>query len=296
VITYLVIKYREVKFKLRQAELEEQLEIRTKEVTEQKDKVMSINKDITDSINYAKRIQDAVLPDDKKFEEKFPKSFVIYKPRDIVSGDFYWTNSTTDKLLLGCGDCTGHGVPGAFMSLLGQQMLKEIYSIKHIESPDDILHELNLEIRKLMSEDSADLEEYLMVDGMDIIITEFDFDKMILKWSSAIRPLLRYRNGERDYLKGSRVSIGSAVASSVFELNTEKLEKGDMIYVFSDGFPDQFGGPNHKKLKTSGMFKILDEAHKMPITEQKSFIEGKLNSWMQDTEQTDDIIIIGVQV
>ena len=274
--------------------MERKLVIRTREVIEQKSKVESINKDITDSINYAKRIQDALLPSISGFQEMFTEAFVIYSPRDIVSGDFFWTSKEGNKILLGCGDCTGHGVPGAFMSLLGQQTLRELFGIKKLRKPHKILKELNLEIQTLMNIEHS--EEYKPSDGMDIIIGEFDFTEMTLNWSSALRPLVMYRNGERQYHRGSRHSIGSAPNDAEFEENQIKIEKGDIFYFFSDGFPDQFGGERGKKLKTSGMFKIMDEAKNMSMPDQKEFIKKSVNDWMKNSDQTDDIIIIGIKV
>ena len=293
-LIFLLIKHRERRYKLRQIDLERKLVIRTREVTDEKRKVESFNKDITDSINYAKRIQDALLPSVNTFETLFPQSFIVYKPRDIVSGDFFWTAEKDGKLLLGCGDCTGHGVPGAFMSLLGQQTLREIFGIKELRKPHEILKELNSEIKSLMKIENTD--EYTPSDGMDIIIGEFDFKNMTLNWSSALRPLVLYRNGERQYFKGSRFSIGSAPSESEYESNLLSLEKGDVLYFFSDGFPDQFGGELGKKLKTSGMFKIMEHAHSLDMKSQKKYIKKELSDWMGSLHQTDDIIIIGIKV
>jgi len=294
IIVYGIIKYRTEQYRLRQIELEKTLVIRTKEVTDQKRKVELVNKDITDSINYAKRIQDALLPSIDGFQKMFPESFIIYQPRDIVSGDFFWTSEKDGKILLGCGDCTGHGVPGAFMSLLGQQTLREIFGIKELRKPHEILKELNAEIKSLMQIDNTD--EYRPSDGMDIIIGEFDFAQMTLNWSSALRPLVLYRDGERQYFRGSRYSIGSTPGNVEYDQNLLQLQKGDVLYFFSDGFPDQFGGESGKKLKTSGMFKMMDNAHIMEMKDQKKYIKKELKEWMTNSHQTDDIIIIGIKV
>jgi len=171
-IGYWYVRYREKRYVARQEELEAELDIRTKEVISQKEKLEATNKDITDSINYAKRIQDAVLPEDNTYKELLPESFVTYMPRDIVSGDFYWVNKKDDNILVACGDCTGHGVPGAFLSLIGQQLLREIFEIKNISDPSEIISELDKSLVYMMKKEQ---EDFSTKDGMDIVICSFNF-------------------------------------------------------------------------------------------------------------------------
>lgn len=290
---YWLLKYRERRYLERQEELEKELQIRTREVREQKEKLEDINKDITDSINYAKRIQDAMSPDMGFFRENFPESFVLYKPRDIVSGDFFWTNRNGNKRMIVCGDCTGHGVPGAFIALISQQLLRETFGIKRIHQPDEILHELDDEIKFLVNSTDA---QFHTPEGMDVVVCEFDMENMKLRWASAMRPLVWYRNGERQYQGGTRSSVGSALDTTVYELHEMDIQKGDVFYMFSDGYPDQFGGVKNKKLKISGLLKILDEAQAESMDKQQQLLDDRLLEWQGEQNQTDDIILIGVKI
>ncbi|MBL4703834.1 MAG: SpoIIE family protein phosphatase, partial [Flavobacteriales bacterium] len=292
-IAYWYVKYRERRYLARQEELEAELAIRTKEVMTQKEILEATNKDITDSINYAKRIQDAVLPEDVVFKEQFTNSFVTYLPRDIVSGDFYWINKKGDNLLVACGDCTGHGVPGAFLSLIGQQLLREIFEIKNIHEPADIITQLDKSIIYMMTKEE---EDFSTKDGMDIIICSFNFKEKKLTWSSAMRPLIRYRDGQRELMRGSRMSLGGEKKSRLFEQHELDLQDGDVFYLFSDGYPDQFGGAKRKKLKISGLYEILDEVNGLPMDEQQKIVTRKILEWKGNLNQTDDILLMGIKV
>ena len=293
VSVYWFVKFRERRLIILQEELEKELAVRTKEVMFQKERLEATNKDITDSINYAKRIQDAVLPEDTSFKTFFPESFVTYRPRDIVSGDFYWINRRGDEILVACGDCTGHGVPGAFLSIIGQQLLREIYDIKHIEQPDQIITELDRSIGYMMNREQEDFETK---DGMDVTVCSFNFEAGKLKWSSAVRPLIMYRNGERSFLRGNRRSVGGDHRDKVFELFEMDIQKGDVFYMFSDGYPDQFGGPDKKKLKITGLFEILEEINGLEIEEQERIINSRLVEWQGRHPQTDDILFMAIKI
>ena len=290
---YWYVKYRERRYKIRQDELERELAIRSKEVLEQKEKLEITNKDITDSINYAKRIQDAVLPDDNDFKYFFPKSFVSYRPRDIVSGDFYWINKRGDEIMLVCGDCTGHGVPGAFLSIIGQQLLREIFDIKNITDPNEIITQLDKSFGYMMNQEQEDLETK---DGMDVVVCSFNFREGRLRWASAVRPLILYRDGERSFYRGNRRSVGGEHSDKSYDLHELEIKQGDVIYLFSDGYPDQFGGPEKKKLKITGLFDILEEVNGLAIEEQEKLINSKLVKWQAHYPQTDDILFMAIEV
>ncbi len=290
---YWYVKFREKQYLARQEELETELAIRTKEVREQKEVLEATNKDITDSINYAKRIQDAVLPEDSTFQDLLPGSFVVYLPRDIVSGDFYWINRRGDETLVVCGDCTGHGVPGAFLSLIGQQLLREIFDIKAITEPAEIITELDRSIIYMMHRQQDD---FATKDGMDLVVCSINHKTNILKWSSAVRPLVMYRDGKREFLRGTRMSVGGGRKGRVFEQHEIAVQKDDMFYMFSDGYPDQFGGPHRKKLKIAGLFAILDEVQSMPLGDQEKILRERILEWKGTLSQTDDILIMGIRI
>ena len=290
---YWYVKFRERRYKIRQEELEKELAIRSKEVLFQKEKLESTNKDITDSINYAKRIQDAVLPDESEFKHLFPRSFVSYRPRDIVSGDFYWVNKRGDEIMLVCGDCTGHGVPGAFLSIIGQQLLREIFDIKNITQPNEIITQLDKSIGYMMNKEQEDFETK---DGMDVVVCSFNFREGRLRWASAVRPLIMYRNGKRSFYRGNRRSVGGEHSDKSYDLHELDIEKGDVFYLFSDGYPDQFGGPEKKKLKITGLFDILEEVNGLGIDEQEDIINCRIIKWQAQYPQTDDILFMAVQV
>lgn len=292
-IGYWYVKYRERRYLARQEELESELAVRTKEVMTQKEKLEATNKDITDSINYAKRIQDAVLPEDIAFKTLLPDSFVIYMPRDIVSGDFYWINKKGDNVLVACGDCTGHGVPGAFLSLIGQQLLREIFEIKNIHEPADIISELDKSIIYMMKKEQ---EDFATKDGMDLAVCSFNFKEGKLKWASAVRPLVMYRNGKREFFRGTRMSVGGERKNKPYNQHEMDIFPGDVFYFFSDGYPDQFGGPNRKKLKIAGLFELLDEIQDKDMDEQQKILSKRILDWKGQVDQTDDILVMGIRI
>ncbi|HEY4784698.1 MAG TPA: two-component regulator propeller domain-containing protein, partial [Bacteroidales bacterium] len=237
---YLIIKIRERKQKEFQAYLEKLLDERTREVREQKEEIELKNRDITDSINYAQRIQASILPSLRKLQNIFSGSFVYYLPRNIVSGDFYWFEviPNTNKFLIVCADSTGHGVPGAFMSIIGTTLLKDIFSRPQVQKPSDILEHLDNELKLTLNQN---MDGERPNDGMDIIVCEIDIKTYYARFSSAMRPFIVYQNGEQLYFKGSRSSIGGQMKEEkIFEDVELQLTKGDLIYMFSDGYPDQF--------------------------------------------------------
>jgi serine phosphatase RsbU (regulator of sigma subunit) len=291
-----IIKYRERKAKLFQEMLQRKLDERTREVVMQKEEIEIKNKDITDSINYAQRIQASILPPISKLHDTFAGSFVFYQPRDIVSGDFYWYDMVDkDRFVIVCADSTGHGVPGAFMSMIGTTLIKDITLRQDVDSPASLLATLDMEIMEALNQN---LEAERSNDGMDIIVSEVNLKSHKLRISSAMRPMIIYRGGEQIYVRGSRSSVGGQYEQEqkVFETNEYQLAKGDKVYMFSDGYPDQFGGPLGKKFKMVRLKNMLRDIHEKPMEEQYNYIKNNFEIWKEDTEQVDDVLFMGIEI
>jgi serine phosphatase RsbU (regulator of sigma subunit) len=295
-IVVFIIKYRERKAKQFQEILQRKLDERTREVVMQKEEIEIKNKDITDSINYAQRIQASILPPISKLHDAFSGSFVFYRPRDIVSGDFYWYDQMeNNKFVIVCADSTGHGVPGAFMSMIGTTLIKDLTVRKEVDSPSSLLATLDMEIMTALNQN---IEAERSNDGMDIIVSEVDMKTNKLRVSSAMRPMIIYRDGEQIYVRGSRSSVGGEYEKDqkVFETNEFQLSKGDKIYMFSDGYPDQFGGPLGKKFKMVRLKNMLRDIHEKPMEEQYNYIKNNFEIWKEDTEQVDDVLFMGIEI
>lgn len=293
---YFIIKIRERKQKQFQAYLEKLLDERTREVREQKEEIELKNRDITDSINYAQRIQASILPSLRKLQHIFSGSFVYYLPRNIVSGDFYWFEviPNTNKFLIVCADSTGHGVPGAFMSIIGTTLLKDIFSRPEVHKPSDILQHLDNELKSTLNQN---IDGERPNDGMDIIVCEIDIKTYYARFSSAMRPFIVYQNGEQLYFKGSRSSIGGQVKEEkIFEDVELQLTKGDLIYMFSDGYPDQFGGPLGKKFKMVRLRNLLKDIYQKPMEEQYNYVKSNFELWKNDLDQVDDVLFMGIKI
>ncbi len=305
---YVIIVVRTRNLKKAQIVLTSKVEERTKELREEKEKVESANtelatqkkvieianKNITDSINYAKRIQEAILPKATKLDELKDSVSVLYMPKDVVSGDFYWFERVGNKLIFAAADCTGHGVPGAFMSMIGVNNLNQIVLESNITSPDLILKELNIAIKKALKQEDADSESK---DGMDISISCFDLDKNVISYSGAFRPLIYIRNNELFELKASRQPIGgSAPIDFEYELNEFEFIKEDVFYMFSDGYPDQFGGPKGKKFMNKRLKDIFINIYSKTPLDQKDILKEELVTWMGDHEQIDDILVMCIKI
>jgi len=293
---YIVIIIRERNHRILQEYLENELKARTKEVRKQKEEIEVKNRDITDSINYAQRIQFSVLPSTSTLLAHCSGAFIFYQPRDIVSGDFYWFDHfpKTDRLLIVCADSTGHGVPGAFMSLIGTTLIKDIAMRSEILDPAEILHSLDKNIQSTLNQNTASEQAN---DGMDIIVCEINTKTQLAKISSAMRPFIIYHEGVPTVYKGSRASIGGQyLENKVFTTEKIQLAKGDTIYMFTDGYADQFGGPSGKKLKMNRMQNILDDIHKRDMDEQYRVMKQNFDLWKGTTPQIDDVLMIGVKI
>lgn len=296
-LIYLIIKFRERKQKQLQEFLERELTARTKEVVEQKEEIEIKNRDITDSINYAKRIQTSMLPPIKRLQQHFAGSFVFYSPRDIVSGDFYWFDQVNDnKFTIVCADSTGHGVPGAFMSMIGSTLIKDICNREAGNSPSKVLEVLDCELRNTLNQNLEDGTK--PGDGMDIIVCEIDLKTHYVRYASAMRPMIIYRNGEEIFVKGSRNSVGGHYEreDNLFMDEGLQLSKGDIIYMFSDGYSDQFGGPMGKKFKMVRLKNLLQDIHTKPMDEQCLHVKNTFNLWKENYEQVDDVLFMGIKI
>lgn len=294
---YVIINKREKKLKQQKELLQKEVASQTVILREQKAEIERKNRDITDSINYAKRIQTSILPPLNSLKERFPESFIFFSPRDIVSGDFYWFHKWRGKFILCCADCTGHGVPGAFMSMIGTTLLNDIIKHPDINSPADMLTRLDIEIRILLQQNSRN---DIARDGMDISIVEIDPSTKKIRIASAKRPVYLFLNNELTIYKGTRRSIGDEVTedSELPEfVNIEYNAKiKDTIYLFSDGYGDQFGGPYGRKYMTSSIKNMLMEIHRKPMNEQYVIVEKTFINWKDYQEQVDDVIFIGIQI
>lgn len=288
------MKVRERKMRKTQIYLEEQVELRTEEIRDQKEVIEAKNHHITSSINYSKRIQDSILPPEDLILESLPNHFVYFNPRDIVSGDFYWVHKIGNKVLYATSDCTGHGVPGAFMSLIGHNLLEKIVNEYKITEPAKILDKLSEEIIVTLRQNTGSNVK----DGMDISICSVDFGTNKLEFAGAYNPLYIIRNGELIVAEADQIAIGKSYSGVVEPYTNHKLEilKGDCLYTFSDGYVDQFGGSKGKKFLTKRFKKLLVEVAELPIDQQKDRLDEVMTRWMGDRKQLDDMIIFGVQV
>jgi serine phosphatase RsbU (regulator of sigma subunit) len=257
------------------------------------------NKEITDSINYARRIQNSLLTTGSILEKNLPEHFILYRPKDIVSGDFYWFHPFEDKTakgsLIAAADCTGHGVPGAFMSLIGKEKLDKAASIT--TSPGKILSFLNVNVKNALQQDSTQLAR----DGMDIALVRLELKGQTaqLKYAGANRPIWIIRNGTEviEEIKATKHAIaGFTSDEQAFEEHDIELSKGDTFYIFSDGYADQFGGDKHKKLTTKTFKKLLISQQSKTLQQQETYYNEFIDRWMDEQEQIDDMLMIGIRV
>jgi ligand-binding sensor domain-containing protein/serine phosphatase RsbU (regulator of sigma subunit) len=287
-------------FQLRQEK--EKVEVINKEVNEQKAIIEAKNHDITDSIKYAKNIQEALLPPLQNLHNELKDAFVLYLPKDIVSGDFYWFAKRNNKRFIASVDCTGHGVPGAFMSIIGNTLLNEIVSDKNITEPAEILNELHAGVKTALKQSNSENERR---DGMDIALCSLNEEGTLLEYAGANRPLWIFRKGKRgeeafEMIKANKFPIGGLEMENEvkrqFTNHSIPVEKGDIIYIFSDGYADQFGGNKGKKFMVGNMQKLVADIYQKPIKEQEQILHKNFLDWKGELEQIDDVLVIGFRV
>lgn len=302
--------------------LEREVAQRTKEIEQQKEEILAQSQTLEDSnqslrqahgkirssIQYAKRIQLALLPMQKLLAKNNLGFFILYKPRDIVSGDFYWfaeiEKDSHKQLIIAVGDCTGHGVPGAFMTIMGTNLLNQIVKENEVLSPAAILNELDKKVTTALGvkNDRGHKHKHRgkgnhkVQDGMDLAICKIDFDQKQLTFAGAKRPLYFYDNNQLEVIRGSKFPIGSSqYAEKVFEERTRSFQKGNAMYAFSDGYADQFGGEKNMKFMVRKFKNLLKEIEPLPMPEQKGILEQTMEEWKGYEKQTDDILVVGVR-
>ena len=271
------------------------IDITEKKKTEQKtleiNRVLTEkNKEITDSISYAKKIQEAILQNDSFLKTRFKDGFVLYQPKDIVSGDYYFFYENDETKYVAVIDCTGHGVPGALMSVIANSLLKEVFYNKSITQPDEILYALD---ELLFDSLNKNNQEEIRYDGMDIALCAINKKTNVLSFAGAMRPLFLVRANEMIEIKGSKFPLGYYFDKKEFLLDTIQLQTNDRIYLTTDGYADQFGGNNNKKLNRKAFKELLLSLNGMDGDEQNSFLDYSLRNWKQDEEQTDDVLVLG---
>ena len=283
------------KLKVAKKLLEDKVEERTEELAIKNAELAEKNKDITDSIRYAKRIQEAILPPENVIKTYFQNSFVFSKPKDIVSGDFYWLDKRGDEIMFAAVDCTGHGVPGAFMSIVGANILTQALNESKVIIPAKFLDKLNKGVSETLNQTSEDTR---LRDGMDVALCTVNFKTMELQYAGAYNPLFIVRGKELIEIKADNIAIGSYTEGQIqnYTNHTVPLQKGDTIYIFSDGYADQFGGPDGKKFKLAQFKTMLMNLSSMSMEQQQIALDRSIEEWRGVLQQVDDMLVIGVRV
>ena len=267
--------------------------------TQQRDQISIQKRKITDSIEYASRIQNAVLPPVEYVNKILPEHFILFKPRDIVSGDFYWITQIPNKdnkgtkTVVAAADCTGHGVPGAFMSMLGISFLNEIVNKNELTRANEILNLLRENVKTSLHQTGRFDEP---ADGMDIALCIIDNETNQLQYAGAHNPLYLIREGELSEIEADKMPIGISVFKEQSFTNNEiQLEKDDVIYIFSDGYADQFGGENNRKFLSRNFKQLLIDNHKQSMENQKEILDNNFVQWQGKNKQIDDVLVIGLK-
>lgn len=270
------------------------LAIQKNEIEKKNIELRRKNKDILDSITYSKRIQDSMLPDDDLIRSLLPESFVFYKPRDIVSGDFFWMEKWGDTTLVAAADCTGHGVPGALMSMVGNNLLSQATNVYGLDRPGAVLQRVNKGVKATLRQRA---DSYQLFDGMDIALVAIRFEEMTAVFAGAHNPMWLVRRGQLQEFAATKQAIDGHVSEEKIFIDHEiALEKGDMIYLFTDGYADQFGGPNGKKFKYAPFKTLLCSIAHLPVADQQHQLRIMLETWQGGLEQVDDILVIGIRI
>lgn len=260
-------------------------------IAKQKAELEIKEKDLVDSLIYAQRIQEALLPSEEYFRSHFEDSFIFLKPKDIVSGDFYWIGEKGDKVFVVAADCTGHGVPGALMSMIGLEIIEKTINEENIQLPSKILEILNKELEKTFNREKN--IGTIIRDGMDIGLCVIDRKKRKLEYAGAFFPLYLIRKNNLIEVKGDKIIIGMNPEGESYTDHEIEIMDDDIFYIFSDGYVDQFGGTANKKFKYRRFRYLLLTIHRFAMSDQKSILEENMRSWMGPNAQVDDIMVIG---
>jgi serine phosphatase RsbU (regulator of sigma subunit) len=288
------LKNQQIAFAVEKTEKEKEIfQLRNVELKAAYDEIHQINLEITTSINYASRIQSALLPQKETLKRTFIDHFILFLPRDVVSGDFYWASQVNNKIVFCAADCTGHGVPGAFMSMLGITFLDEIIHKQKVLKADEILNKLRQNIIGALKQTGKKEEQK---EGIDIALCIFHPDMNQLEFAGAYLPLYIIRKGQLEEYPADKIPISYVEEiQQSFRSNFIKIQKGDVLYLFSDGYADQFGGPHGKKYKYVALKKYLTDIHTHPMEKQKKLLEENFQFWKGSREQIDDVILMGVR-
>jgi PAS domain S-box-containing protein len=275
-------------------EAQEKILFQKEEIEKRKEEVEKQSKDILDSIQYAGRIQKALLPPEAGIKNFLPEHFILFLPRDIVSGDFYWIHQINSKIIIVAADCTGHGVPGAFMSMLGISLLNEIVIKNKNTQPDIILDKLRFNVKKALHQTG---HQDTSQDGMDIALAVFDKETHTFEFSGAYNPMLQIRNNEILTFKGDKMPIGvHRRDSEPFTLTKNNYTKDDVFYFFSDGYPDQIGETTGRKYLHKNFSEFLLKIHGKPMQNQKIELSEEFFNWKKQYFQVDDVLVIGFKI
>jgi serine phosphatase RsbU (regulator of sigma subunit) len=305
IVVFALFKLRDNRLKKSKLKLERIVESRTAALKHKE-------QEITDSIRYALRIQLSIIPTPQRVESLLPKSVVYYKPKDIVSGDFYWVDTIDDEVLFAAVDCTGHGVPGAMMSVIGLKSLSQAVQDKKLSIPSDILQFLDIAVNDTLRQSS---DPGAVKDGMDLALCNINYKTLKMQYAGAFNSLVLIRknisttypvtnNREAFYgndlleIKSDKCPIGSNSdgVADIFMNHTIQLQKDDCVYIYTDGYADQFGGPKGKKFKYNKLKDVLLSLTNLPIDEHYAILDGAFNNWRGNQEQVDDVLVIGIKI
>lgn len=274
-----------------------ELQLQKNEIEQQKNLIEQKNCEITDSINYARKIQDNILLPESKLKQWLPQMFVYFKPKDIVSGDFYWFSKFENKYVITAIDCTGHGVPGAFLSMVGNTLLHEIVNIKHVFKPDVILTMLHTGIRLALNQSSEDSDSE---DGMDMSLCTVDAKLHRFQFAGAKNNLYVVQGDKLKILKANYYSIGGRQLRPDMQIEFTcydfMYDDNTSIYMFSDGYLDQFGGDNNEKFNTQRFREMILNNRNLPMEEQKNVLAETMDKWKGNRQQIDDFLVLGVKL
>ena len=291
-----------IKSNIEKKKTNKQLQVFNDEISEQKNIIEQKNHEITDSITYASRIQQGVIPDEEELKRLLPQHFVFFKPRDIVSGDFYWackvkskTNPNSKRTVVAVVDCTGHGVPGAFMSLVGNTLLNQTIGRSAIETPAQALDYINAQLPKTIKSKSS---TGTIKDGMEIAMCDFHFDTLTMYFAGANSNMYLVRNGQIQIYKGDKQPIGESLSGTITNYSNQviSLQKNDCVYLISDGYADQFGGEKGKKFKYKPLENLFCSIADKDVKEQREVLAKAFDDWKSHHEQVDDVLIMGIKI